>query len=264
MATPPKAKREHLRRLVAGKQQWDEPLSAADKAKGFRGWHERGYLPHCDKPGLVQFITVRLWDSMPASRKGEWEHLLAIVERSDAPRSGMPDQSSQPGARSIASPESTKTEGQNFASREQRIKLEEYLDRGLGECFLRDTRVATLMEKAIRFHHGSRFELLAWIVMPNHVHSLIKVGDTPLSKIIQNWKSIVAVKANKLLGRTGEFWQLDYWDTFMRDAEQTRKAIRYIENNPVKARLCRAPEEWPFSSARFRDPQTRELKLPPQ
>jgi REP element-mobilizing transposase RayT len=249
METPPKSKREHLRRLVAGKQQWDQPLSAADKAKGFRGWHERGYLPHCDKPGLVQFITFRLWDSMPASRRGEWEHLLAIAERSNAPRSGAPDDAKAAGARSIA-------------SREQRAKLENYLDRGLGDCFLRDPRIAALMENDLRFHHGSRFELLAWVVMPNHVHTLIQVGGTPLSKIIQNWKSIVAVKANKLLGRTGDFWQLDYWDTFMRDEAQRIKAVRYIENNPVKAELCRAPEEWPFSSARFRDPQTREVKLP--
>lgn len=240
MERPSQSKREHLRRLVAGKNEWSEPLASEAREKGFRGWHERGYLPHCDKPGLIQFVTFRLWDSMPVSRKGEWEHLLAINERSDAPRSGT----------------------RSIASREQRIKLEDYIDRGLGDCFLRDTRVATLMEEVMRFHHGSRFELLAWVVMPNHVHTLLKVGDTPLSKIIQNWKSIVAVKANNLLGRTGDFWQADYWDTFMRDEEQTRKAIRYIENNPAKARLCRAPEDWPFSSARFRDPQTRKLKLP--
>ena len=242
METPPKSKRAHLRRLIAGRQQWSELLSSEGKAKGFRGWHERGYLPHCDKPGLVQFITFRLWDSMPASRKGEWEHLLAVAGRSNAPRSG---------ARSIA-------------SREQRIKLEDYIDRGLGECFLRDPRIATLTENAMCFHHGSQFGLLAWVVMPNHVHALIKVGDTPMSKIIQNWKSIVAVKANKLLKRTGNFWQLDYWDTFMRDEEQKRKAIHYIENNPVKAKLCRSSEEWPFSSTRFRNSQTRELGWPPQ
>ena len=79
---------------------------------------------------------------------------------------------------------------------------------------------------------------------------------------MQNWKSLVAVEANKRLGRTGRLWQPEYWDRFMRDAEQKRKAVRYIEHNPVKAKLCRAPEEWPFSSARYRDPQTRELKLP--
>jgi REP element-mobilizing transposase RayT len=59
----------------------------------------------------------------------------------------------------------------------------------------------------------------------------------------------------------GRFWQPEYWDHYMRDAEQTLKAVRYIENNPVKAKLCRAPEDWTFSSARLRDPQTRALKL---
>jgi REP element-mobilizing transposase RayT len=245
----PNSKREYLRRLIAGKQEWSDPLSETARTKGFKGWHERGYLPHCDKPGLVQFVTFRLWDSMPASRRGEWEHLLTINSRSNAPRSGASGDASRTGAQSIA-------------LREQRIKLEEYLDRGLGQCFLRDTRIATLTETAMLHHHGQRFQLLAWVVMPNHVHALIEVWQTPLSRIVQNWKSIVAVEGNKLLGRAGRFWQPEYWDRFMRDAEQKLKATRYIENNPVKAKLCRVPDEWPLSSARLRDPATRELKLP--
>ncbi len=249
MERPPQSKREYLRRLVAGKQLWSRPVSADDQAHGFRGWHERGYLPHCDKPGLAQFVTFRLWDSMPASQRGEWEHLIAIFGRSDAPRSSISGDASLPGA-------------QNIALREQRIKLEEYLDRGLGECFLRDPRIAALAESAMLHHHGQRFRMLAWVVMPNHVHALVEVWTVPLSKIVQNWKSIISVQANKLLGRTGRFWQPEYWDRFMRDAGQALKAIHYIENNPVKASLCRSPEAWPFSSARFRDPQTRELKLP--
>lgn len=249
MERPPQTKREHLRRLVAGKQQWSEPLSDATKAKGFKGWHERGYLPHCDKPGLVQFITFRLWDSMPAARRSEWEHLLATNTRSDAPHSKSLEAASKVGAQSIA-------------LREQWIKLEEYLDRSLGECFLRDSRIATLTETTLLHHHGQRFQMPAWVIMPNHVHVLIEVGQTSLSKIVQNWKSIVAVEANKLIGRTGRFWQPEYWDRFMRDEEQKRKAVRYIENNPVKAKLCRTPADWPFSSARFRDPQTSQLRLP--
>ncbi len=275
MEPPPQPKREHLRRLVAEKQEWSEPLSVEAKAQGFKGWHERGYLPHCDKPGLAQFVTIRLWDSLPASRLGEWEHLLAIAKRSDAPRSNSPGAASRTGARSIApqqsetagagsiAPHGAEAEARAQAAREQRKKLEEYLDRSHGDCFLRDPRIAALMENTLRFHHGQRFDLLAWVVMPNHVHALFTVLDTPLSIIMQNWKSIMAVAANKLLERSGRFWQEDYWDTFMRDEEQTRKAIHYLENIPVKAKLCRTPEEWPFSSARFRDPQTRELKLPP-
>jgi len=147
--------------------------------------------------------------------------------------------------------------------REQRRQLEEYLDRGLGECPLRDPRVAAIVQSTLLYHHGQGFRMLAWVVMPNHVHTLIEVVEVPLTRIVQNWKSIVAVKVNQLLGRAGRFWQPDYWDRFMRDEEQRRRAIRYIESNPVKARLCRMPEERPFSSARFRDPQSRELNLPP-
>ena len=212
--------------MVYQKNQWDEPLSDEDKANGFLGWHERGYLPHCDKPGLVQLVTLRLVDSLPTSRRGEWEHLLKIED-----------------------------------ARARRKELESYLDRGVGECWLRSPRVAECVEEAMRFHHGERYELLAWCVMPNHVHVLVHVCDWPLAKMLQNWKSISAIAANKVLKRSGAFWQREYWDTFMRSEEQEKTAVRYIESNPVKAKLCRASEDWPFSSARFRD-EYRRLVLP--
>ena len=79
MPQPSHSKREHLHSLVAAKQKANEPPSALDMLKGFRGWHERGYLPHCDEPGLIQFVTFRVWDSMPAAKRGEWEHLLAFL-----------------------------------------------------------------------------------------------------------------------------------------------------------------------------------------
>jgi hypothetical protein len=88
MKRPPQSKAEHLRRLVSGKNDWSEPLSEAAKAKGFKGWHERGYLPHCDKPGLTQFVTFRLWDSLPASRRGEWEPWRPAGTDAGAPRDG--------------------------------------------------------------------------------------------------------------------------------------------------------------------------------
>ena len=222
---PSLAKRQCLRELVYQKNKWDEPLSDEDKANGFLGWHERGYLPHCDKPGLVQLVTLRLVDSLPISRRGEWEHLLKIED-----------------------------------ARERRKKLESYLDRGVGECWLQIPKVAGCVEGAILFHHGARYELLAWCLMPNHAHVLVHVWDWPLAKMLQNWKSVSAVAANKQLKRAGSFWQREYWDTFVRDEEQEQKAIRYIENNPVNAKLCRASEEWPFSSARFRDGY-RQLNL---
>lgn len=56
-------------------------------------------------------------------------------------------------------------------------------------------------------------------------------------------------------------WEREYWDTFMRDEEQEKKAGRYIETNPVKAKLSRTAEDWEFSSARLRH-KYRRLVLP--
>jgi putative transposase len=247
MSQPPRAKREYLRQLVEEKNQWsDRKLTDQERSLGFLGWHERGYLPHCDFPGLVQFITIRLADSMPASRRGEWEHLLKIED-----------------------------------DREKRIKLEEYLDRGIGECHLREPHIAKIAEDAMLRFHNERYELLAWCVLPNHVHALAHVWDWPLWKMVQNWKvrvenqrrrawlaerrapsrQVSAANTNERGWCPALQWQREYWDTFMRDEEQERKAIHYIENNPVKAGFCGSKEQWLFSSARFRD-EFRRLAVP--
>ena len=158
-------KRECLRELVEEKNRWSSRLlTEEERAHGFLGWHERGYLPHCDYPGLVQFVTFRLEDSMPASRRSEWEHLLAIEDL-----------------------------------RERRTKLEAYLDQGFGECQLRDHRVAQIAEEALLHFHNQRYKLLAWCVMPNHVHALVDVEPSPLWKIIQGWKVHVTNESRHLI-----------------------------------------------------------------
>jgi putative transposase len=118
---------------------------------------------------------------------------------------------------------------------------------------LRRPDIAKLIEVALRFHHRDWYELLAWVIMPNHVHLLITVGDTTLSKIVKELKRYTAREANKLLQRRGGFWAEDYFDTYMRDGEHESKTRRYIENNPTKAFLVRDSKEWLWSSARHRD-----------
>lgn len=110
-----------------------------------------------------------------------------------------------------------------------------------------------MIEKALRFFDGERYELRAWVVMPNHVYVLFKVGDVAMADILESWKSFTAKEANKLLGRTGRFWQPDYWDTFMRNGEHEAQIRGYIESNPAKAKLVRDRKEWPWCSARLRD-----------
>ena len=219
-------KREHLRHLVQGKSQWSRSLTPEEKALGFLGWHERGYLPHCDFPNLVQLVTFRLADSLPQSRLSEWRHLIEIEDH-----------------------------------REKRARLEAYLDRGYGACHLRMERVARLVEQALLHFHRDRYELRAWCVMPNHVHVLVEVWQIPLSLLIRSWKQFVQTQANTGAHPVQLHWQRDYWDTYMRSEDQEKKAIDYTENNPVKTTLCPDPKAWPFSSARFRDKYHR-LTLP--
>ena len=207
-----------MRELVSAKRRWSSPQKRADALLGFRGWHERGYLPHRDEPGLTQFITFHLFDAFPANLRTEWAAMLEIEDQ-----------------------------------RERRDQLAQYLDKGRGACWLRRPQLGGMVDQAIRFYHHKRYDLLAWVVMPNHVHSLFKVNTIPLSIIVADLKEYTAREANKKLGRRGQFWADDYWDTFMRNAEHELKTRRYIENNPTKAYLVRDPKDWPWSSARFRD-----------
>jgi len=72
-----------VRELVAGKRKWASALTIEQAKAGFKGWHERGYLPHRDEPGLVQMVTFHLADSFPASLRSEWEALLVIQDNDE-------------------------------------------------------------------------------------------------------------------------------------------------------------------------------------
>ena len=77
--------------------------------------------------------------------------------------------------------------------------------------------------------------------MPNHVHVLIEVADDwTVSKIVQGWRSYTAHEANKILGRTGRFWQPEYFDRYIRNERHLSDTIAYIDTNPDKAGL----KEW--------------------
>ena len=134
-----------------------------------------------------------------------------------------------------------------------RRRIEVYLDQGYGDCYLKNPRVATLVQNSLLFFDRDRYRLFAWVVMPNHVHLLMTPcqGRT-LSRILQSLKGYTANEVNKILGRTGQLWQPESFDRYIRDGDHFKSVVEYIENNPVKARLCKFREEWPFSSAWFR------------
>jgi len=86
-------------------------------------------------------------------------------------------------------------------------------------------------------------------------------AEFPVSKIVQSWKGYIARFGNQLLGRSGDFWQRECFDRFIRNEEHYRNAVRYIEGNPVKARLAETPEQWQYSSARMKSVAEKSAPL---
>ena len=211
-----------LLELIRAKRERDWKPSIEELKTGFRGWHQRGYLPHFDAPGVTQFVTFQLHDAFPVARRAEWETILR-----------EPDDSAK------------------------RKKIEAWLDRGHGECWLRHRDVAELVEKILLAADERDYRMQAWVVMPNHVHLVVGVWDVPLAKLIGGWKGKSSRLANVLLRRSGQFWQEDYYDMLLRDEAHLRRAIRYTEQNPTKAFLAKAARDWPWCSARHRDEYER-------
>jgi putative DNA methylase len=210
-------RRKPAHQVVTEKREWHYQPKAEEKAQGFKGWYSRGYLPHFDAPGVWQFITYRLADSVPYGLSHKWN-------------------------------EATKLED----SREKFRRMDLVLDRGHGACHLRQSHLAQMVQDNLWFHDGQAYRLLAWVIMPNHLHVLAEMWK-PLGGVLRNWKSYTSNEANRWLGNVNEsFWQADYFDHYIRDQEHYRTVVRYIENNPVKARLVPEPAQWQWSSARFR------------
>jgi putative DNA methylase len=108
-------------------------------------------------------------------------------------------------------------------------------------------------------HHfaGTRYELLAFVIMPDHVHWVFQPlkGCTSASRVISreviqhSFLRHTAAACNRLLGRVGPFWQHESYDRIVRDEVELARVVEYVEHNPVRAGLCSRPEEWEFSSA---------------
>lgn len=198
------------------------------------GFHFRGKLPHLKREGAVYFVTFRLADSLPCE----------IVEKLKREREGIIQQ-----ALAAKRPLTWHEELQLFAWYSDRI--EAFLDAAAGECWLRQPELSELVARAVNFFAGERYDLHAWVVMPNHVHAVVwpYPGHT-LSRILHSWKSYTASEANKLLQRGGKhFWQKESYDHWIRDDAERARLCIYVTNNPVKARLCARPEDWLWSSA---------------
>jgi len=174
----------------------------------------RRNLPHWQPEGQTIFLTWRLHGSLP---KGFSEHLR---------RWG-----SEP--------------GKQFLNADRKLDAA-----SIGPLWLNDPEIAGDTERAIKQAAEMKHCVLrSYVIMPNHVHVLLD-PLVPLPKLTAGIKGASARRANIRLDRTGKpFWQDESFDHWIRDAGQFARTKTYIENNPVKANLCKNPQDWRWSSA---------------
>ena len=191
------------------------------------------YLPHWTQSGAIYSVTFRLADSMPTEVCEQWQAEREKIIQNAA------------------------SQGRELTAHEQQEldrlysdKVESYLNAGHGQCYLREPKIAELAAGALKNFDGERYDLIAWAIMPNHVHAVVKPYEgIKLSDILHSWKSYTANKANELLGRTGTFWQSEYYDHLIRDETDLTSQVNYIKENPAKAGL----ENWPWADVKTGD-----------
>jgi len=137
-----------------------------------------------------------------------------------------------------------------------------------GPSWLKEPNIAVIVKEAIHYHENKLYSLLAYCIMPNHVHMLIEplvknsekdrdegghingrdsVSTYNVTKILSSLKKHTALCANRALNRNGAFWQHESYDHVIRDSDELERTIWYILYNPVRAGFVKEPDNWEWS-----------------
>jgi putative transposase len=111
--------------------------------------------------------------------------------------------------------------------------------------FFRHDRWARLMIATLKHYAADRFTLHAYVIMPDHLHSLITPGET-IEKAVQLIKGGFSYRARRELGWNGEIWQTGFTDHRIRNNEDWVRHLEYIRSNPVEAGLAEDPVLFEF------------------
>ena len=196
-------------------------------------------LPHIHPNGYPLFITFRLANSLPieALRKLKNERELASKSAPSHSRSKI-----------------SEFENKSFDC------YDDWLSRcQTGPRWLEDEKIANILIHKIHEMNNERYNLIAYCIMPNHVHMLIehilnisfyhrgKSAKYPVTETLRLLKGITARDCNLALNRSGQFWHHESYDHFVRDKAELERTIKYILNNPVKAGLVKEWTDWKFA-----------------
>ncbi len=208
----------------------------------------RRNLPHWLPEGQTFFITYRLTNSLP----------MHVIQQLQDER-----EREQQRIRAQFSGLQQQQELYNLAKR-YFGHFDAWLDRCVAESprWLAQEDIARIVADQIHALDSQRYRLVAYCIMPNHVHELVDTSDYafpeiaphegpaapyPLTDIMRLLKGRTSRLCNQALGRTGAFWHHESYDHVVRDGKEFERIFRYILDNPVKAGLVKEWRDWPFT-----------------
>jgi REP element-mobilizing transposase RayT len=203
----------------------------------------RRFLPHWHPPNATFFVTFRLEGSLPKSVIDLFQQEYELAKR-------LLD----------SLPAEKRSQERYDAYKKAYARYEAALDKANGPRWLAKSEIAEVVKKEIHALHPEQYHLIAYCVMPNHVHLLVDMQDIPdppprkngtrytaLAYALWLLKGRTGHACQSLLGREGRFWARESYDHVVRDEEEFVRVLAYIVNNPVKAGLVRNWREWPHT-----------------
>lgn len=203
-----------------------------------RNEFSRRKLPHWYPENATYFVTIRLAGSLP-------QEVIAylITRRSNALNA----------LKTAVSPEEYGVKQDDVDKR-----FFDQWDTALAStkssvCWLSKPEIAKVVADALLYRDTKIFHLWAYCIMSNHAHIVFTPkpqqdgGAFSFSKIMHSYKRFTARECNKLLNRTGPFWQHESYDRVVRNQGELARVIHYVINNPVKAGLVLDPADWPWT-----------------
>lgn len=175
-------------------------------------------LPHWQQAGKLIFVTWRLGDALPQEKLDELREKKLAWELA------------HPKPWSVA-----EELGHNALFDAQ---VEAWLNAGMGSCVLRQPEVRQGLIDTLHHADGKDYDLLSYVIMPNHVHLLFRLrAGAVLEEVIKAWKSVSSRRIAKVTGKKGEWWQEGYRDRLIRGPEHLENVLHYIRRNPGEVKL---------------------------
>ena len=222
-------------------------------------------LPHYQPPGYTFFVTYRLDGSLP----------VETIKRLKEERKSE--------LRKISGYNNKVVRNEKYKEYQKIYfgKFDKLLDGSdYGPLWLNNYKVAEIVKEAIHYRDKRDYDLICYTIMPNHVHQVftpivardssramkgeeslpdsednldinVELQLPVVTNILRLIKGSTARECNKVLNRSGKFWQQESYDHVVRDNKELKRIVKYLLNNPVKAGLCERWEDWKWNYCNF-------------